>query len=135
MQTGSTSRKKRGGNKRSLVAREQKDKICEWVDEECTLTLNELKERVSTELGAIVSKSTIDRCLKKFHYSLKKVSIVPARRNIDTTIDDRERYALEFRSLEESVEDKNQIFIDKVGFAVVFADIRSEPRRQAEPPF
>ena len=54
----------------------------------------------------------------KIHYSLYKVSFVPARRNIETTIDNREIYALEFRSLEESIEDKNLIFIDEVGFAV-----------------
>ena len=65
-----------------------------------------------------MSNVNIDRCLKKFHYTIKKISIVPDGRNNDRTIDLREKYAENFRRIETVYEDKNIIFADEVGFSV-----------------
>lgn len=45
--------------------------------------------------------------------------MIPERRNCETTIEARYNYAISFRSLEESRDDKNLIFLDEVGFSVV----------------
>ncbi|KAF7686049.1 hypothetical protein CDIK_3202 [Cucumispora dikerogammari] len=67
-------------------------------------------------MNKTVSLSTIDKCIREFHYTLKDITIVPERRNIDSTIATRLEYARKFREIEIEYEDKNVVFIDEVGF-------------------
>ena len=103
LETGSMLPKKRGGDKKSLLTSEEKGVICSWVGECCTLTLKELKLKVEENFQKMVSISTINTCLKEFHFSLKMVSLVPDGRNRQSTRDQREAYAKEVRLLEVSI--------------------------------
>lgn len=51
--------------------------ICDWVDEDCSLTLKQLADEVKRLFGILVSVSTVRRALKGFHYSFKCVTRVP----------------------------------------------------------
>ena len=118
LETGSICPKTRGGDKKSILSPDDKLLICGWVDENCTLTLNELKIKLNATTGQDVSISTIDRSLKQYHYSLKRISVVPERRNCSNTLAIREKYARDFRYLEEDIADDNLIFVDEVGLSV-----------------
>ncbi|TBU19960.1 DDE-like endonuclease [Hamiltosporidium tvaerminnensis] len=78
--------------------------MAEWV--KCTFNID-------------VSTSTIDRALREFHYTLKRVTLVTERRNTLSTIELRTNYATSFREFEVDNDDKNFVCLDKVGFAVV----------------
>jgi hypothetical protein len=62
-----------------------------------------------------VSTSTIDRCLKSFHYKVKNVFPVPAACNTERIIEARFIYAQEFRRLEQ-ITARIFFVIDEVGF-------------------
>lgn len=64
-----------------LLAPAIKEKLCDWVDEDCALTLQELCNLVLTTFGIAVLKQTVMRSLKDFHFSFKRTSLLPDRRN------------------------------------------------------
>jgi transposase len=43
--------KKKTGHRRSLLSDQQKEQICDWVDEDCTLTLEQLKRKCLDEFN------------------------------------------------------------------------------------
>jgi len=100
--TGEAEPRSRGGNRRGKLTIEQKESICGWIDENCLLTLKDIKKRVQEELNLLVSESTIDRCLKSFHYTVKNILPIPVARNTERTIEARFLYAQEFRRLEQT---------------------------------
>ena len=116
--TGKTECFKRGGDFSSKLDDDKKLLIRSWVDEDATITLKTLRLKLLDECGISVSVSTINRCLKEFHYSLKILTIVPERRNSDNTIEQRFIYAQEFNSKLLEAEGDNFVFIDEVGFNV-----------------
>ena len=116
---GNADRKKTGGNRKQIFTPELKEALLRRVDADCTTTLKQLKEWLKIEHSVEVSITTINRTLKNFHYSLKNVTTVPEKRNCTTTLGKRHQYAQDFRLLETSVEEKNIVFLDEVGFSVV----------------
>ena len=119
LKTGEILVKKRGGDRRSKLSLEIKQQLLNYVDEECTKTLRELVFWVFDKFNVQLSLSTIDRSLREFPYTVKRASLIPERRNSESTIEVREAYALSYRILEANNDDKNFIFLDEVGFAVV----------------
>ncbi|TBU11953.1 DDE-like endonuclease [Hamiltosporidium tvaerminnensis] len=89
-------------------------KFAEWV--KCTFNFD-------------VSTSTIDRALREFHYTLKQATEVPERRNTLSTIELGTNYATSFRELEVDNDDKNLVFLDEAGFAVVTRPSRGRNMR------
>ncbi|TBU10108.1 DDE-like endonuclease, partial [Hamiltosporidium tvaerminnensis] len=87
---------KRGGDGRSKLTLEIKESLQTYVDLKYTKTLYELAEWVKCTFNVDVSTSTIDRALKEFHYTLKRVKLVPERRNTLSTIELRTNYATSF---------------------------------------
>ena len=122
--TGEIGVKKRGGDLRSKLSADQKNEIILWVDQNCLMRISDLINKVYEHFLIRVSSSTIHRVLKDFHYTMKSVVFVPERRNDERTLNLREEYAATFRHLESTLEHKNFIFLDEVGFNVV-----SRPRR------
>ena len=116
LSSGLVSKSKMGGDKRSKLTKDMKNSIIEQVNQNASLTLNQIKSFVEDRFGLTVSKSTIDRCLDEFHFSMKRITPVPERRNCATTIDLRKQYSRIFRNLEVEFEDRNLIFLDEVGF-------------------
>lgn len=117
--TGIIKNKIRGGDKRSKLSENIKNEIISWVNADCLLRLSDIVEKVWNTYQIRVSKSLIDRLLKKFHFNLKNIIRIPERRNTIQTIELRFNYATRFRNIESSYQDKNFIFLDEVGFQVV----------------
>jgi len=49
------------------INEEQKEQVRRWVDEDCSITLLKLAERILQEMEIKVSRQTIPRVLKSFH--------------------------------------------------------------------
>ncbi len=116
--TGSIDRGNRGGDRRTKLSDEQKENVRTWVNEDATLTLEQLASKVQQEYSLSVSYSTINRCLNNFHYTLKTGVVVPERRNVEATIEERLSYAISFNDLLLTIDDSRFVFIDEVGFSV-----------------
>ena len=116
--TGCVLASRRGSTPASKLTDEQNNIIKSWVDSDCTLSLNSIKNKVMDELSINISKSTIHRILDCFHYSLKKIHIIPERRNAIENIEVRKQYAIQFSALPATYSEEQIIFIDEVGFNV-----------------
>ncbi|KAG0430809.1 Paired box protein Pax-6, partial [Dictyocoela muelleri] len=91
-ETNSTAHLPKGGDKRSVLSNNVKNKIKEWLDENCLLTLREIVEKIRIMHEINVSLSTVNRAIKDFHYTIKRLSVAPERRNCISTIDIRYQY-------------------------------------------
>ena len=98
--TGVVAANARGGDRRSKLDSEIKKAVCDCVDNDCLVTLKELKERIHSTYSLSVSTSCIDRCLRAFHYTIKRVDSIPAARNRESTIESRFDYATRFGMLQ-----------------------------------
>uniref|UniRef100_A0A182SU47 Paired domain-containing protein n=1 Tax=Anopheles maculatus TaxID=74869 RepID=A0A182SU47_9DIPT len=65
--------KKRGGNRAKLLPREAVDSIRDWIEEDCTVTLKTLGEKIFQQYGIRASRSTIANEIKDLK-SLKNKS-------------------------------------------------------------
>ena len=110
---------KRGGDTRSKLTLDKKMKYYHGLMKIAYLD-SDIVNLVQEKFNILTSKSAIDRILCGFHYTVKSTVLIPQRRNDVRTIDIRERYAEEFRRLEAETEHLNLVFIDEVGFCVVF---------------
>ncbi|TBU10098.1 hypothetical protein CWI38_2024p0010 [Hamiltosporidium tvaerminnensis] len=97
-------------DRRSNLTLEIKESLQTYVDLECTKTLYELAEWVKSKFNVDVSTSTIDRALREFHYTIKRVTVVPGRRNTLSIIELRTNYATCFRELEVDNDEKTLSF-------------------------
>ncbi|KAI5151651.1 hypothetical protein ENBRE01_2287 [Enteropsectra breve] len=104
------------GVRRKILTNEQEQLIKSWIDDNCSLTLSQIKNRCENDLGIIVSKSTIDRCIGSFNYILKRVSAIPVRKNDVDTISIRAEYVSKFMQLLASNEESKIFFIDEARF-------------------
>ncbi|XP_029657634.1 uncharacterized protein LOC115231855 [Octopus sinensis] len=117
--TGEVIPSKRGGDRRSKLTDEMKQELVEYVDEDCTKSLKDLSEWIFFKFNLKLSLSTVAKALNSFHYTLKRITLIPERRNSVSTIESRRQYATDFRNLEALHNDKALIFLDEVGFKVV----------------
>ena len=74
------------------------------------------KQKLQSERNVIVNKSTIERCIENFKYTLKRVHNFSIRRNDAQSLDDRVIYANMFMNLISTTDDAKIFFIDEVGF-------------------
>lgn len=114
MDAGRETASKRGGSRRTILTEEHKRQVIVWVDENCTLKIPAIRSRILSELGVAVSATTVSRLLAEFHYSVKRVSFIPAARNSSTTIDRRFEYARYMFSIARTVE--KVFYLDESGF-------------------
>ena len=116
--TGDNQAVQKGGDQKSKLSETQKSVITQWVDGDCLLRLNQLKAKVADVYNIQVSNSCIGRVLRNFHYTIKKVNMIPDARNRSSTIEQHFEYSIHFRDLEQEIPIENFIFIDEVGFCV-----------------
>jgi len=107
--------KKKTGHRRSLLSDQQKEQICDWVDEDCTLTLEQLKRKCLDEFNISLSISTVERALKAFHYTIKRVHRIPNRRNDPSVIQQRFDYAINYNRM---MTERKKIFLDETGIQI-----------------
>ncbi|KII61721.1 hypothetical protein RF11_06677 [Thelohanellus kitauei] len=74
----------------------QKELLCDIIDEDCTRTVQRVRDLFFKRTNITISRSTAARCLKEFHYTLKMVRVIPEWRNNTSTILLREEYAINF---------------------------------------
>jgi transposase len=108
--------KKKTGKRRSKLSDEQKEKLCDWVDDDCQLTLQQLVAKCFEEWQIVLSPSTVARGLKHFHYSFKRVTLNPERRNSRDVIEKRYQYALQYNRL--MAEREKMYFLDETGIQI-----------------
>lgn len=115
---GKIERGLKGSPRKMAISQEYKAIIQSWINEDCDLTLNAIKENCMDQLGLGVSRSTIDRCIKSFSYTFKRTHSIPERRNNLEVIDKIADYADNFMHIISEIKDTNIYFIDEVGFNV-----------------
>ncbi len=69
-----------------------------------------------TEFNISLSQSTVERALKHFHYSFKRVTLVPISRNTPQVIDKRYDYAIDYNRM--MVEREKIFFLDETGIQI-----------------
>jgi transposase len=116
--TGSFIKKTRTSFREKKLSTEQVTLVRQWIDENCTLTLRAISNRCSEEFGVTVSTSTIATVIKEFAYSLKRVHLVPQRRNVEEVVEKRFLYAQNYISMQYTYSESKIVFVDEVGFNV-----------------
>lgn len=119
----------RGGPRNRNLSLLQKDVIKNWVEEDCSITLKALKEKCFTEFGVRVSQTTINRMLSDFNFTLKRVSLIPERRNSEDVIELRASYAIELLNILSIINEKFLFFVDESGFKVLMRARRGRSLR------
>ena len=109
-------KKLRGGVRNQKISEIQRVKIQEWIDDNCSITLANIKERLFEEFNITVSVQTVSKCIADFNYSFKRTQIQPARRNDEENLDARQSYANQFIGYLTATEERTFVFIDEVGF-------------------
>lgn len=97
--------------RKKLLNSEMRTFIREEVDRDVSLTLQAIKVKVHTHFNISCSTTTIENALKDLHYTLKRVVLVPERRNIEGNINTREAYCERYLRMDDS----NIVFIDEFG--------------------
>ena len=82
---GRINKLKRGGRHNEKLNNEQKNEIKEWINENASITLLEISNKINAKYHILISKSTISRIIENFHYSFKRISLIPVRRNNQET--------------------------------------------------
>ncbi|KAG2213201.1 hypothetical protein INT47_011350 [Mucor saturninus] len=120
---GRVEKKKRGGRRRELVKFEDAhgEYITKLFDEDCTQTLDTIKERLEAEFPDLAAKKISTSGLWRYitgciGFTLKRTKAVEERRNTPATIEQRFDYIVH-RLPERGIAYKtNCIFVDEAGF-------------------
>ncbi|XP_074604060.1 uncharacterized protein LOC141857460 [Brevipalpus obovatus] len=87
-----------------------------WVDEDCKRTLEDLGNLIEEKFGIKLAKSTVHNYLDALNFSLRRISLVPERRNCASTIELRFTYASEFLRMDR--DRKKIFFLNECGVSV-----------------
>jgi len=109
-------KKKDVGHRPQILNDEQKEKICDWIDENCQLTLKQTVQKCYEEWNLKLSPSTVDRALRDFHYTVKQITLIPEKRNTIEVISKRYDYAIEYNQM--MAEKEKMYFIDETGIQI-----------------
>ncbi|XP_015793261.1 uncharacterized protein LOC107369801 [Tetranychus urticae] len=87
------------GKRPNKLSQEIVDDLRSWFDTDCTITLSEAKDKLFEKYDVNVCIQTIKNYLDKIHFSFKRISLVPERRNDPRVVLCRKIYAMEFMRL------------------------------------
>jgi len=110
--------KVKGGDRRKSLSAEQIDSLKCWIDEDCSITLESMKKKLKETYDISVCTTTIHNYVGLFSYSLKRISVLPVKRNDLAAINKRYTYAQMFLDILSEFDEKNIIFVDEVGFHI-----------------
>lgn len=115
--TGQIDAKQRGGsNNATKLNDSMKSFIKNLVDADCTITLEDLRERLQTAWNITVSMSTISKVLLGFHYTFKRLHALPERAITEELQQRRHSYAAYISNI--LVSKERFFFVDETGFQV-----------------
>ncbi|KAF7685702.1 hypothetical protein CDIK_3548 [Cucumispora dikerogammari] len=109
---------KRIGRHAKLLEQSHKDALQSWIDENCSITLQELKNRLERQFSIVVSVATVSRTVSDFEYTYKAVTRFPKRRNDEQGLNNRGSYARQFMNFLATYDQEKLLFIDEVRFNV-----------------
>jgi transposase len=133
LQTGSTQKRSRGGAMNIKITDEIKEIIFDIVDNDPSISLEKISQKVEDRCRVKISKSGIDGALRRFHFSLKQVSFCPEARITELNEDRRKTYAREYIALIGNIDDSKIIFLDEVGFNISMRSKRGRAVRGQTP--
>jgi transposase len=90
--------------------------IRDWLDNNCLLSLKAIQGGCERQFNKKPSLSTLSRIIRAFHYTIKRTSPQPERRNTDETIQARALYCERYLSFMANRD--NIYFVDESGFCV-----------------
>lgn len=91
--------------------------IARKLDDDCTLTLEQLATMLQRQYHILFSHSTIARAIKEFHYSFKRTDLRTERSETLQSIHEKEAYAEQFHATFGDHK-ASFFFMDEVGFSV-----------------
>ncbi|KII73578.1 hypothetical protein RF11_05777 [Thelohanellus kitauei] len=106
----------KGRNREQFLYGSQESILCDIVENDCSLTLEQLSGGFLSATNIRISKNTVARYLKQYNYSFKKIKFIPERRNIAGTIQERSDYVIKY--LIYSASNRFILFMDETGFNV-----------------
>jgi hypothetical protein len=65
-----------------------------WIDDDVTITLHTIKNRVVEEFDVNLSISAVENYIKLFHYTFKRLHIIPVAADTEELWELRRQYAL-----------------------------------------
>ena len=107
----------RGGPRTKKLTDDQILEIQSWIDEDCTITLSEIKGRILWDMLIEVSESTVSNYIKSFHYTFKRVARIANAADTPELWIERNLYCQWYT--ENKVLGKTFIYLDEVGFQVI----------------
>ena len=110
--------KLKGGQRKKKLDQVHIEAIKGWIDNDCGLTLKFMKSKILQDFGITVSEKTVDNYIASFSYTLKRIALIPERRNNEKNILARYEYALKFFEVLSSISEDHIFFIDEVGFNI-----------------
>jgi transposase len=118
LEEGRIDAKKRGGLRAVKFYPEHLDAMKGYITENCSITLEQIGERLLEDFNISASVSTIHRAIDGFFYTLKRTTRIPALRNDDRAKHARYVYAQELLRVLAQYDGDNVIFVDEIGFNV-----------------
>lgn len=88
------------------------------LSEDSTISLKRLKNEILSNFNVDICQSTIQKHLKAFNYSFKRLKCVSTCSITPVNIERRKEYVRQFYDLLTTTPDNNIFFIDEVGFCV-----------------
>jgi len=112
-QTGSSKAVKTRMAKKRIMDDDAKKYIKEKIDDDVSITLQSLKILLLQEKGIAASISTVNNAIKDFHYSFKRIAMIPAARNNEKTLSLRQTFCETYALWDEDC----LIFVDEFGIS------------------
>jgi len=113
---GQIEKKTNRGRPSTILSGTEAAIICDWLDNDCLLSLRAIRDGCERHFSKTPSLSTLSRIIRAFHYTLKRTSVQPERRNNNETIHARAVYAEHYLSI--MAHREKIFFIDESGFCV-----------------
>ena len=114
--TGNVELQARGGHKQKLLSEEQIDSVKDWLDEDCTLRLDDIRIRIREQFNIVVSIPTVSKYITAFHYSFKRLCLRPIPALTEESFERRRVFAEWY--IRQNGNQREFIWADETGFKV-----------------
>jgi len=114
MRSGESAAKPRGGLKPLALSEAEVDVVIGWIEEDCELTLMQMKEKIHVQMDKVVALSTIGNYLEGRCFTVKKTHTMPETMN---TIFNKERRREYLLGVTQFIRDgKDVVWMDETNF-------------------
>ena len=96
------------------MTEDQVEQIQLWIDDNCTMTLESMKEKILEELGLNVSLATVHRYVVSFHYTYKRLHVIVEKGETEANWNERRLFSLWLMQM--NATNRKLIFLYEVGF-------------------